>query len=88
MSVCASKMQGASTLSSLRAMREAHAGVDVGRAVMRAAPSGSRMVTVRAAGTQRGGVNPVKSDTTQPGTLQGSGTRYVGGKKVTTVHDL
>ena len=77
-----SVMQGASSLSSLRAMREAH--VHVARAVTPLA-SGSRMLTVRAAaGTQRGGVNPVKSDTTQPGTLQGGGTRYVGGKKVCT----
>jgi len=81
MSVCASQlMQGASGLSSLRAMRLARA----------AAPSGSRMLTVRAAGTQKGGsqkggVNPVKSDTSQPGTLQGGGTRYVGGKKVKVV---
>lgn len=84
MSVCASQlMQGASGLSSLRATRLARA----------AAPSGSRMLTVRAAGTQKGGsqkggVNPVKSDTSQPGTLQGGGTRYVGGKKVTFLTNM
>ena len=80
MSVCASKMQGASTLSSLRTMRGAHAAVDVSRAVRRVAPGGSRMV-VRA-GSQKGGVNPVKPGSNSPGQLQVGGTRIVGGKKV------
>lgn len=84
MSVCASKMQGASTLSSLRAMRGAHSVMDVSRAVTRVAPSGCRMV-VQASGTQKGGVNPVKSGTNKRGTLPTGGTRYVGGKKVNSL---
>lgn len=84
MSVCASSMQGACTLSSLKAMHSAHETLDAGRTVSRVAPNGCRMV-VRAAGSQKGGVNPVKPGTNQPGTLQGGGTRYVGGKKVKAI---
>lgn len=49
-----------------------------------ASPSGSRLL-VRAAGTQKGGVNPVKPNSTQPGALPTGGTRYIGGKKVKVV---
>lgn len=83
MSVCASNMRGACTLSSLKAMHSAHEILDAGCTVSRVAPNGCRMV-VRAAGSQKGGVNPVKPGTNQPGTLQGGGTRYVGGKKVSS----